>query len=92
MTYETLINSTFIKPANKPNYTPTKTLKKALKLVRKFFKKSQKHQKFLNETCVFDNSIIMLHDIEIVADNAASDEECENLANERREAAALCQN
>lgn len=74
MAYETLVNSTLTMPANKPQYTPAKVFKKALKSVRKLFKKSNKHQKFLNET-------IYAHDADY-----SSEEELENQENELKEA------
>ncbi|KAI8123519.1 hypothetical protein FF38_11161 [Lucilia cuprina] len=76
MAYQTLVNTTIsTMPANKPQYTPSKVLKKALKSVRKLFKKSNKHQKFLNET-------IYAHD----EADYSSEEELENQENERKEA------
>lgn len=80
MAYETLVNSTITNmPANKPQYTPAKALKKVLKSVRKLFKKSNKHQKFLNET-------IAAHDVDV---DYSSEEELENQENELREAAQI---
>lgn len=76
MAYQTLVNSTLTMPANKPQYTPAKALKKALKSVRKLFKKSNKHQKFLNET-------IYAHEAEA---DYSSEEELENQENELKEA------
>ena len=78
MAYETLNNNfTIISlPSNKPQYKPRKLFKNALKSLCHVFKKSNRHQIFLNETiCSFDFDV-----------NATTCEVLENQENEFREA------